>query len=165
MCSSDLQTGAVQMEAWAGYGGYYKYGNWLPVWVELDNQGADLEVEVQVRVNTAIFAAPVSLPAGAHKRVPVFVIPTNFARELNVQVVDLNQQEIASQRVQVFPQPNYTYLVGVVAAERGAIALLSGAKLPGQERPVMLVDIPAGELPEHPESLASFDLLDRKSVV
>lgn len=154
------QTAAVSIDAWAGYKGYFKYGQWLPVWVELDNQGGDLEAEIQVRVNMAIFAVPVSLPAGAHKVVPVYVIPSNYAREVKVQLVDQNQQEIASKNVQVFPQVNSTYLAGIVAAERGAISLLSGAKIASWvERPLALVDIPPAELPEQPESLASFDLI------
>jgi len=54
---------------------------------------------------------------------------------------------------------NVTYLVGLVAPERGALALLLGASLPGQNRIVDVVDVSLAELPERPEALHSFDCL------
>jgi len=150
---------AVQMEAWAGFDGNYKYGTWLPIWVELDNQGTDLEATVQVQINYAIFATPVSLPAGAHKVVPVYVMSSNFSRELKVQLVDSQKVEVASRMVSVSPKMNNTYMVGIIAAERGALAMLSAVVLPGQERPVLRVDFPLEELPERGESLLSLDLI------
>ena len=33
----------LQMKTHVAYAGNFKYGDWLPIWVELENQGADIE--------------------------------------------------------------------------------------------------------------------------
>ncbi len=157
-----LQSNGVQMSAEAAFDGYYKYGEWLPVWVELSNQGSDIAGEVRVQVTgsqgTLVFSVPVELPSGSRKRIPVYVLPNNFSRELDVQFLS-NDQLVTSQKTTVRPQANIAYFVGFISDERGALALLNGIKLPGQERPKILVDVTLDELPERAEGLRAFDLL------
>lgn len=156
------QNNGIQMDAAAAYGGVFKYGEWLPVWVTLENSGADLEAEVQVRVQrsttSTVFSVPVSLPAGARKRLPVYVLPNNFTREVEVRLVS-GDELVASQRVSVQPQANISYLIGVASANQGAISQLKGLELPGQARPVALFDVALEDLPERQEGLRSLDLL------
>jgi hypothetical protein len=153
---------SLSMAAEAGFDGYYKYGEWLPVWVELENAGPDLEAEVQVRVTGSwgdtVFAAPASLPSGSRKRIPVYVLPNNFSHVLEVQLVG-GGNILRSQEVPVSPQPNITYLAGLVAPERGALTFIGGVSLPGQERPKNIVDLSLADLPERAEGLRSFDCL------
>lgn len=150
------------MEAWAAFDGYFKYGEWLPLWIELENSGADVDAEVQVRLagsgGTITFAAPAPLPGGARKRIPLYVLPNNYSHELEVRLV-AGDRVLQTSTVAVEPQPNRAYLVGLAAAERGALALLPGASLPGQNRPIQLVDLNLADLPDRPEGLASFDCL------
>jgi hypothetical protein len=159
---ASAQTDGLLMKASAAYSGYYKYGEWLPVLVELENQGRDLEAEVQVQVNSSqgnlVFSAPVSLPSGSRKLVPVYVLANNFSRELDVRLVS-GGQTVLSERTTVRPQPNISYFIGLVAPERGALALLSGIKPVGQERPKIVVDLPLAEIPGNAEALRSFDLI------
>jgi hypothetical protein len=155
-------TPGLSVKAQAAYQGYFKYGQWLPIWVELENEGSDLEAEVQVQITgsggTTTYAAPVSLPSVSRKRLAVYVLPNNFSRELQVQVVSQDEL-LASQMVQVRSQPNINYLVGLIAPERGPLALLTGIQLPGQTRTPVLVDVTLEELPSHYEALRSFDAL------
>jgi hypothetical protein len=157
-----VQDSALQMNATASYDGYFKYGEWLPVWVELSNQGSDIESVVRIQVNSSmgalVFESPVSLPSGSRKRVPVYVLPNNFSRELDVRLIS-GSQLLASQKVAIRPEPNIAYLAGLVAPERGALALLNGVKFTGQERPKVLVDLTLEEFPERAEGLRSFNLL------
>jgi len=150
------------MEVEAAFDGYFKYGEWLPVWVELRNDGPDLDAEVRVRVpgdwGATTFASPVSLPAGSHKLIPVYVLPNNFTHVLEVEL-HANDDVLLSQRVPVKPQANLNYLVGVVAPERSALSFIGGASLAGQERPKTLIDLSLAELPERPEGLRSIDTL------
>lgn len=156
------QTDGPQMTATAAFDGYFKYGEWLPIWVELENQGRDMNGEVRVQVSssqgTTVFASPVSLPSGSRKFFPVYVLPNNFSRELEVRLMN-GDQLVTSQKVSVHPQPNITYLIGLITPERGALGLLSAVTLPGQERPKIVVDVPLSDLPERAESMRSFDLL------
>jgi hypothetical protein len=160
--NNTLQGDGLQMTATAAFGGYFKYGEWLPVLVELENQGSDLDAEVRVQVSgsqgSMVFSAPVSLPSGSRKLVPVYVLANNFSRELDVRLIS-GERTVLSQKTPVRPQPNISYVVGILAPERGALALLSGIKAVGQERPKILVDLTLAELPERAEALRSFDLL------
>lgn len=156
------QANDVTMTAAPAYGGNFKYGEWLPVWVELDNQGNDLEGDVRIDIATSqgtlVFDAPVSLPTGARKLVPLYVLPNNFSRELTVNLVE-KDKVVASQKITVRPQANISYFIGLLAPERGALALLNGVRFPGQTRPMVLVDLTVSEIPERSEALRSFNLL------
>ena len=152
----------IQLDAEPALQGQFKYGEWLPVWVEIANNGPDVEAEIRIPVSggggTMVFTAPVELPAGSHKRLLVYVLPNNFTRQLSVELVS-GDQLLASQRVNVHPNPNVTYLVGFAAPERGALAQIATIKPPGLERTKVLVDFSLAELPDKSEGLRSFDLL------
>lgn len=161
--AASAQAPGVTMNVTAAYDGNFKYGEWLPLYAEIENKGADANAELQVRVKSGeggtVFAAEVPLPAGARKLVPLYVVPNNFSRTIDVRLVS-GDQLLVSQQVKVNPQPNVNYMVGFVAASRGALSLISGADLPGDtDRQKVLVDIPLEELPERAEGLASFGTL------
>lgn len=153
----------LRIEAAAAYGGTFKYGEWLPIWVSLENAGRDREGQVQVRVTgrggATTYATEVSLPGGARKRLPVYVLPNNYSRQLQVQVVDAQGNVLAGQTVEVKGYPNITFLIGLVAPEQGALALLSGARTPDLNRPLVLASVGLDELPERMEALRAFDAL------
>lgn len=153
----------LTMDAVAAFGGHFKYGEWLPVWVTLENGGADMDVEVRVRVAGTMgfttYAVQVPLPNGSRKRVPVYVLPNNFSRQLEVQVVDRDGRVLMTQKTAASPVVNITLLVGLIAGQRGALSLISGTIADGIARSTMLIDVPLTDLPERSEALASFDWL------
>ena len=153
----------LQMQASAALGGHFKYGEWLPVWVSLENNGPELHVEARVLVTGSLrattYAQPVSLPTGSRKRVPVYVLPNNFSRELQVQLVDAEGKVLLVRTAAVQPQANVTFLVGLVASERGALSLIAAAEPPGSKRSKVLIDLSIDELPERVEGLHSLDVL------
>ena len=152
----------IQLNATPAFQGQFKYGEWLPVWVEITNSGPDVQAEIRIPVSggsgTMVFTAPVELPAGAHKRLLVYILPNNFTRQLSIELAS-GEQLLASQRVNVHPNPNVTYLVGLAAPERGALAQIASLKPVGLERTKVLVDFDITELPDKSEGLRSFDLL------
>jgi hypothetical protein len=152
----------VQMIAQAAFGGNFKYGEWLPIWVELGNQGQDIEAEVQIGVSGSmgrtVFSAPVSLPSGSRKLVPVYILPNNYSREIQVNLIT-DGQSLATQKVAVQPKPNINLFIGIITPERGALGLLSAVTVPGQDRPKTITDLQIADLPDKVEGLRSFDLL------
>jgi hypothetical protein len=152
---------AITMEVAPAYQGYFKYGEWLPIWVTLNNSGADLQAEIHVRVSgsyaNSIYALPVSLPAGAHKILPVYVLPNNFSHELKVGLISAGET-LLTENLTIRPLPNINYLIGIVARERGALSLLQGIRLPSN-RTQILVDLTLDELPERISALNSLDCL------
>ena len=158
--AKDLGAG-VSMKVTPAYQGYFKYGEWLPVWVSLENNGTDIYGEVQIRIvrdfEQITYAVPVSLPSGARKRLPVYVLPNNYTHELKVDLV-VNSKILLSETESVYPQPNINYLIGVSANQRGALTLVSGIQLPGGRIPVP-VDFTLEELPDRSETLRSLNTL------
>jgi hypothetical protein len=152
----------LQMEARAAFDGHFKYGQWLPVWVELENDGSSVDAEVRVRVvgswGRTTFAAPVSLPTGSRKRVPVYVLPNNYSRALKVDLVQ-GEKVLASQDIEVRSHINTDFLVGLLAPQRGAMSLISGASWAGTARDVVLFDLALADIPERAEGLSSLDCL------
>jgi hypothetical protein len=152
----------IKMDVWAAFDGHFKYGEWLPLYVQLENSGTDVNAEVQVRVagrgGVSVFAAPADLPTGSRKQITLYVLPNSFTHTLEVQLISSNQV-LLSETVSIKAQPNINYLVGVIAPERGALSLLIGTKLPGMPRKNLLVDGRLTDLPDKVEGLRSFDTL------
>ena len=151
------------MQAFAGNEGYFKYGEWLLIWVELENSGQDQVASVEVRVpgssGTVVYSAPVDLPSNSRKRVPVYVLPNNFSRELDVQLHS-ESELLAQEKVTIHPQLNNTFIIALLAETRGALALINGAKIPpNRERPLILLDTSLTHFPEKAEALRSLDAL------
>jgi hypothetical protein len=150
------------MGAEAAFGGTFKYGEWLPIWVELENSGPDLEAQVEVRIasggGVTAFAAPADLPSGSRKRIPVYILPNNFSHELEVRLVQ-DRRVLASEKLAVRPRANNTYLIGLAAPERGALSMLQGISLAGGGRPEELIDLTLDTMPGRAEGLRSLDCL------
>jgi hypothetical protein len=160
--SAQDDSSGIKVSARAAYEGYFKYGEWLPIWVQLENAGNDLQAEVLVRIpdgwGGTIYAVPVDLPHQSRKLVPLYVLPNNFSRELVVEVHS-KDGKLAEVKTTSRPQPNITYMVGYTTPQIGAISMIKGISLPGQDRPVVLVDLRLSEFPDRPEGLRSFDAI------
>jgi hypothetical protein len=152
----------VRMQARASFDGHFKYGEWLPIWVELENNGPDRAAELRAPVMTSaglqVYTVPVELAAGARKRLAIYILPNNFSRQIEVSLVS-DEQKLAAQKVQLNPEPTLTYLVGILSPRRGALSLIETIALPGIKRPIVLVDVALNELPGRMEGLRSFDAL------
>lgn len=155
-------TPGLEMQAEAAFEGNFKYGEWVPVWVTLENNGADLTGEVIIRVGgsggTMAYTAPVELPGGARKRVPIYVLPNNFSRRLSV-TYETDGQVLATQSVSVQPQINSSFFIGIISPQRGALTLLNGLEFSGTQRQVVIFDLQPSELPLRSEALRSLDVL------
>lgn len=161
------EAASLSMSVEPAFDGYFKYGEWLPIWVEVENNGPDLEASISVPVTggggSMVYLTPVELPAQSHKRLLIYVLPNNFTREVEVQLISTEGsrqgQVLASQKAAVQPQPTINYLVGLASPERGALTLIDAAVIPGAVRQKSLVDLSLRELPEKYEGLRSFDLI------
>ena len=156
----EAQDVGVSMDVEPAYEGNFKYGEWLPLWVTLENKGqgidATIEVDIQSSGLDSTYAVSVSLPSNARKRVPLYILPNNFSKEVQVSLISA-EKTLMSKRVSVTPRMNINYLVGVIAETRGALSLIESVR--PSERDVRLVDIDFELLPEKVEGLRSFDLI------
>lgn len=159
--------GTPEMTVTPAFDGYFKYGEWMPLSIDLENPWQDVEAEVRVRVPRAnggvTFTTPVSLPAGAHKLVSLFILPNNYSHSLDVELVS-DGKVLVSKKAAMNPLMNVNVLIGLMSPERGALSLLSGVLYPNNQRPVQVVDVNLWQLPEQMEGLRSFDVLIINSV-
>lgn len=155
----------VSMTVVAGYEGRAKAGQWMPVTVTLQNDGAEISGEVQFTsrrdmgpfTQKGIFAQPVTIPAGGTKRVTLYM-PAEFGATPPVELVVKGEKVAEATSAPVITAE---LLVGVLGVEPAELSGLTGVEVGG--RTVRLVALASDSLPTEPLALQSLDaiLLDR----
>ncbi|MBN2304951.1 MAG: hypothetical protein JXQ72_10760 [Anaerolineae bacterium] len=80
----------------AGYGGYYRKGQWTAVRVTVSNQGDNLDGEVRARTGDSggleemTFSTPIDLPHGARKQIFLYVSLDSYTQRLQIEITDRN---------------------------------------------------------------------------
>jgi hypothetical protein len=152
----------LEMQAQAAFEGNFKYGEWLPILVTLENSGADLDAVVQAQINQSggnvTFARRVSLPYNSRKQVVLYVLPNNFSREIELQLLS-EDTLLASQILDVSPIQTDTYLIGIAAPNWGPLSQLSRIKFERSPRDIVLADLDLTTIPEKSVGLSSFDVI------
>jgi hypothetical protein len=178
----------VTMEVTASFAGHFKYGEWLPLSVSLANDGPAVYAEVRADSTSAgdqtTYVAPVELPAGARKRLTLYVRPASFAKAMRVRLVEVSPpgsrrpsgagkegRLLDTQTVDLTVERNTNYLVGVLASRPQAFTILGGLTLnpapeeqafkgpPQYSRPVKTIPISLADLPDRSEGLRALDAL------
>ena len=153
----------IDFQVKPAFEGNFKYGEWLPLWVTIENQGAAVEGTVQATMNTSggavSFASQTSLPTGSRKQFPLYILPNNYSREITVQLLSSEDEVLAESNIAVSPNQNNYFLVGVVAPERGAISLLTTLQNENSSRKVVMFGLDIEEIPEFSIALDSLDAL------
>jgi len=90
--------GGVTLTARAGFDGYCKEGEWIPVRVTVENSGADVEARVQASYSSfgtsrSSFGAELSLPGNSRKETFLYIYPRDSVQTLKVSVI-ANGKEI-----------------------------------------------------------------------
>jgi hypothetical protein len=86
--------GTITLTVNAGFDGYFREGQWIPVLVRARNDGGDVEGWLVVRPETSgsgivnTYSVPISLPSGADKTDILYVTARAFANQLRVDFVD-----------------------------------------------------------------------------
>ncbi len=118
------------MEIEAGYDGYYRENDWLPLRVALENPGGDLRGRLVVRPETSgsafasTFSTPVDLPARATQNILFYAVASDLTNQVRVELLDEEGAVLASssaplQRIQ---QPDHLAVV-ITDATAGAVDL------------------------------------------
>lgn len=156
------QDTSIHLSAQAGFDGAYEESAPVPVFVTARNDGAALDGEIQVVVTTGvgqelIYSAPISLPTGADKRVPLVVHLPPFAGQLAVRLVDETGvlAETTSNRLNAVSPTQLLY--GVVSPDPGALAFL--ATIPGGRPGATVAFLNLDDLPEVSSAWNALDVL------
>ncbi len=131
-----LRQDVITMAVNAGYDGYYRHGQWVPLQISVSNSGDDLTGYIRVRTGDVggleeiIYRTPIDLPRDARKQVFLYVSPEDFAVKMQVEVVDRTGRIAAREDANLNTTQTEDLLVAVVTASAfGAVDLT--ALVPG----------------------------------
>lgn len=156
-------SGVVALSVEAGFAGYFREGEWLPVIVRVRNDGGDLSGRLVVRPETSgegilnTYSAPVTLPAGARQTVFLYVTARIFASEVRVELIADDGAVVAAERAALRGiQPGDR--LGVVISESTVSTIdLTSVRVGGYES--VQADWSTADLPDRPAALDAVDLL------
>lgn len=147
------QNADVTLTVRPAFQGFARAGTWLPVVIEVTNNGVDRTAEIVAGTpNGPFHSAIIDLPGGSRKGLTLYLHIQGVPRQLGVRVL-VNDEEIATASARLQPVSE-GLLVGVVG-ERGVrlpVQLTDGIKVTSV--PLTLADIPAEGL-----GLSPFDAL------
>lgn len=157
------QTDGLTLDARAGFDGFYEVSAAVPIVVTARNDGAPIEGEVRVVLPGGatgaplIYSAPVSLPTGSDKRIPLVVHLPTFGDTLLVQLFN-DGQIVAEMETDPLRGVNRDELFyGVVSSDPGGLAFLE--TVPGTRRDAAVAFLDLDDLPEVSSAWNGLDVL------
>lgn len=162
----------VRMDVRAGFDGAGRVGGWVPLDVELVNEGAELKATVEVVVDQpggrstysfvpTTFSLPVVLPRTSHRGFSMEVnLPNATNNRLTARLVSasdgsvITEQDISMTRV-----PLGDYFCGVLARNPSTYDFLAALDLPPPIRRARTAPLDPATVPEQAQLLGSFDCL------
>ncbi len=162
-----LAASPLQMTAQAAFGGRFKYGEWLPIFVNLENSGPDLTGEIRVSLTNQTgqldFALPAELPTGSRKRFTLYILPNNFSRAAKVNFVTAQpgqaEEILLTREVKLSLLPNDRYIIGLVMANIEGLGAMNPPQLEGRRERAELISVSLADLPDRPEGLRVLNAL------
>jgi hypothetical protein len=165
----------VKLSARSLFQGWFKYGDWLPIEVNLENFGEAVSVKVEASITTRNSGAnfttnyqrEVNLGERANKRFLIYVIPyvetTNPSRSITYDTsVELwaGDRKLSEEKVNLLPVSPNDYLVGTVTQDGNTLSnALSNLKIGGQRTRVGSVSLGLNDIPDQGNGLRSFNSL------
>ncbi|GAB4204085.1 MAG: hypothetical protein OHK0022_28920 [Roseiflexaceae bacterium] len=128
------QDAPITIQVRAAYDGAYRPHTWFPIDVTLTNDGPDASGVLEWRFPGLPGESPVQyaldLPNGARKRVVVYALARNFARNGELRLIS-GTDVLAQQDVQLRPIDTGTFLVGVISSDRALLNSLAALEFTG----------------------------------
>lgn len=170
LAASAQSTGPVSMQIRAGFDGLGKVGGWIPVEVELRNDGPDITGELQIAVQDTttnrgtytrpptVYSVPAVLPRKSHKRLTLEIQLPSSAIRTQARLVEGTlthlEQDVTLTRV----APG-DLICGVLSRSSNALDFLPSLELPAPLRRARVARIDVNDIPTRPQLLASLDCL------
>ena len=153
--------GGLTMTVKAGFDGKFKDGQWIPVRVTLENNGADLQGIIKVKflessAATDTYQYPIELPSVSRKEIVIYVISGGYSRTLEVS---LNSGKNILEKVQL-QLDNYASTdlwYGILSSNPSAYNILSQLSTTNSTARTLQLEI--GDIPERVHVLKSIDVL------
>jgi hypothetical protein len=155
------------MTAQPAFGGRFKFGEWLPIFVNRENFGPDLSGEIRVSLTNQSgqldFALPAELPTGSRKSFTLFILPNNFSRAAKVNFVTTQpgqaEETLLTREVKLSLLPNDRYLIGMVMANLEGLGVMNPPQLEGRRERAEVISFSLADLPDRSEGLRVLNAL------
>jgi hypothetical protein len=161
---------SVQMVARAGFDGAGKVGGWLPIDINIRNDGDDIEGEIQIVVHDSatnrgtytpaptIFSVPMALPRRARKQLQMEVRLPNTGQRIRAKLLQ-GDEVLLEQDVQFTRVAGGDLLCGLLSRSGAALEFIPSLELPPPLRRVRLARMEVSEIPTRPQLMSSLDCL------
>jgi len=152
--------GTLRLTASAGYEGYCRQNAWVPVRVELENSGADIEGQVEVVFNQwsnrKTYAQAISLPNQSRKTVTIYTYLEGYSDVLNIRLISSAGEELAATTARINVLNDRDYLSGALSENRSPFTALGAMQVAGASR---IATLAPADIPEQTLALESLDTL------
>lgn len=155
--------GTITLAVEAGYNGHYRELEWMPVQVQLANDGDDLSGRLVVRPETngngitATFSTPVTLARGARQTASFNVVARSFVTTLRVELLDDAGVVLATETANVRALQPMDWLYAVFSDSAVGAVDMTGARLGGAE--AFQADWAVEQLPTTAAALSSVNVI------
>src|SRR5947209_8478118 len=155
--------GAVTLTVHAGYQDVIKPGEWMPVTIDASNSGAEVDGTLQVQQSlnaqpgvsgTTIYQEPISLAAGASKRVRIYVVQDTTSATITARIVQNGRVVVSQDSV---GNGTTTSLIAVLSDQASSLDEFAAIHPAGVAARV--VHLRADEIADSPIPLRAFDLI------
>lgn len=164
------QTPSAQMTVRAGFDGLGKANGWLPIEVEVRNDGPDIDGEIQIVISDTsgsrstymrapvVYSAPAVLPKRSHKRIQMEAEMRLAGQKIQARLLERGNV-IAEQDVPLTRVPTGDLLCGVLSRSGPSFDFLPTLELPPPLRRARIAHLEIEDLPIRPQVLASLDCI------
>jgi hypothetical protein len=161
---------SAQMTVRAGFDGLGKVGGWLPIEIEIRNDGPDIDGEIQlIATDTTttrgtytrapvVYSAPIVLPRRSHKQISLDAELRSTGQKLAARLVE-GDNVIIEQDIQLTRIAAGELLCGVLSRNGPSFDFLPTMDLPPPLRRARVAHLEVSDLPTRPQLLASLDCL------
>lgn len=160
------QAPSINMHVKVGFEGSARFGEWLPVSIDVENGGPDVSAQIKIQTYwdqgpqspVTEYTRDVSLPRGAKKHVTMFV--PALRDSVTVSLVGADGKVLAQRTPTVMP-PVMGVLAGVVSDSADTARFLSGINLGVANRPyvVSAVRLAPEDIPEVSAAVSALHVL------
>lgn len=153
----------VTLDVRAGFDGYFREHQWLPVYVQLSNEGAGVTGHLTVRPQTSgagisgPFATEIELPAGARQGAVLYISASANVTQIRVELIDDAGVVVATAPAGLRPIQVQDRLAIVISDSVGGTVDLSSVKVGAFNG--YQANLTLDALPDRPGLLDAVDLL------
>lgn len=157
-------TDLFSMSINAGFDGYFRSNQWLPVRVSVENNGDPITGRMVIRPETSgsglpnTFSTPVDLPSGSSQVITLYITAYTNARNIRVEILDDTDRVIASEETvlrSIAPTDRLFVVVSQVAG--GSVVNLAAVNSGGNS--AVQANWTINSLPERAVTMGAVDAL------